>query len=447
MIARTKPADADAFERAAVGCLLLAEGTHVLTSPLDPAWIRRPEIRACLESILDLEQRGQAVDLLTVAEDLTQRTDLEDAHELVADLATSVASHANVDHFAGRVRNAWALRRIQEQAIRILTECSNPSPMEAEARFAWAQDLLQHGAPPATAEELSAADCVEAARAELIQQLQDEADAERSPLLSGWPSFDDVSGYLAPGTVTVVAARPSMGKSALALNLLRRLAWGRRTCVLASIEMSRAQVGGCLAQQALGHPARNPQEFTEAMEKTRNEVHPHLLVFDQGVSRISDLRRMLHRLGDLPQGRPEVLAVDYLQLLEPERGSEARGEDVIAEFSRKLKALAKEFRVHVLAVAQLNRKNEGDKVRPPRMSDLRGSGQIEQDADRIVLLHRPGYYDPARDEELFGERATSLLHVNVAKNRSGPVGKVSMVFNMRANRIRELYDHERAKLR
>jgi replicative DNA helicase len=368
--------------------------------------------------------RGGAIDLVTVRAELGAH--LEDAGGPVylAGLVDGVSRSSNVAHYAGLVRD-YALRRaVEALAHRLLGA--------AQAGDLTGGELLEQGeagllglrtAQPGTAVSSPADGASEA-----IAAIEDAAAGKRRGVPSG---LDEIDGYThgwQPGQLIVLGARPAQGKTALALNLT--VAAGRVAPVLfCSLEMSALQIR--LRELALrsglphrlieaGHVRGGAQQaMTTALEAVHaGGVH----ILDRPGATVAQIRAAARRLMAQTRGPLALVVVDYLQLMRSERGSrpENRTQEV-AQFSAGLKMLARELAVPVVALSQLSRQAETRADKRPFLADLRESGSLEQDADTVLLLHRPGVYDPAA-----GETAAEVI---IAKQRNGPTGLARLHFD------------------
>ena len=279
---------------------------------------------------------------------------------------------------------------------------------------------------------------------ELIQQVFkqiEQCDGTRvTGLTTSFPKLDEMLGGLQRGDMIVLAARPSMGKSALALNIAEHIAAENHLAVaMFSLEMSRQQLAqrilcsyGKIDSQKLRRGNLNAQEHRDLAQAAQDLDPAPLFIDDSPSLSILQLRAKARRL-KLKQDIQCVI-VDYLQLLAPSGGTSRRSENrqqEISDISRGLKALARELDIPVIALSQLNRAPE-QRGGSPRMSDLRESGAIEQDADVVLLLHRAHVYDdtaPVEQAELV-----------VAKQRNGPTGSVHLNWNAACTRFGQAYE-------
>jgi replicative DNA helicase len=254
---------------------------------------------------------------------------------------------------------------------------------------------------------------------------------------SGLLDLDDMTGGFHPGQLIVLAARPSMGKTALALNIAEHAGIDLKVPVLfVSLEMGRLEIGDrllCSRSRVDGHKLRTGislghQELTQ-LGKAYNELTTDSTMFiDDTPTRnmlqiIASARRMRRR------NNIGLVLVDYIQLVDSEDSRDSRQEQ-IAKISRRLKGMARALNIPVIALSQLNRAVEAREDKRPRMADLRESGAIEQDADIVLLLHRPDYYEP-NDQP-------GIAELNVAKNRNGATGNFRLAFIKKITRFENL---------
>lgn len=244
-------------------------------------------------------------------------------------------------------------------------------------------------------------------------------------LQTGYPALDEKTGGFRKGELSVIAGRPSMGKTSLGLNIASRCATAGATVLFISLETPDTQLAANLVaircrinSRAFQSGKMTEDEYDKASAEMHQLKSEHLLIADCPSLSPSGLRSMLRT-----QSRSttlDLVIIDYLQLMETPQYRENRQQEV-AGISRALKSMAKEYNIPVIAMAQLNRGLERRENRRPVMSDLRESGAIEQDADVILLLHRESYYEKTAEND-------GLATVIVAKNRNGPTGDVTMCF-------------------
>lgn len=424
---------ADVAERAVLGCVLRDNGTLAEVLPLvGEEDFRTAAGRAVFAALCRLVAAGSRADAVTLAEELHACGEVEKAggYRYLVELLDVAAVPAGVLHYAEQVRDRSLLRSLCYACDEIKRDALEPhdsaaAVLERAERLVFGLSGRAHGRGPVRLEVA-------------VNEALDRIDARRAggsaaALPTGLRDLDELLGGLHGGELVVVAARTSVGKSAFALELLRRAVLAGTPAFLASLEMGRAEVaerllaagarldlrwlrdGGLSAGQAASllaaaGPLRSARCWVDdAASQTAGRVAAHA-------------RRLRLREG------VGLVVVDYLQLVEPESRRVPRQEQV-AEATRRLKTLARELGVPVLALAQLNRGVEEHAGNRPRLSDLRESGAVEQDADAVLLLHRPDYYEPA-------ERP-GQVDVIVAKNRNGPTGSLTLYFRRGEQRFED----------
>ena len=260
-------------------------------------------------------------------------------------------------------------------------------------------------------------------------QPQEQVTAHKT----GLKVFDAITGGLRNSELIILAARPSVGKTAVALNLMRYLTQMNQNIipVFFSLEMQAASITNRLIASCGRYDSRkldNPYAKLTDDEKARwnqslEAVRAiNLETFDSAAQTMSDIRRKTRKMSRIHKDKQLVVVIDYLQIIRAENRNMSEYER-ITSISKELKELAKEFDVPVVCLAQLNRGNEGRNDKRPMMSDLRGSGAVEQDADIVALLHREDYYEQDTANH------NNEIEINVAKNRNSKTGLVTMYFD------------------
>lgn len=260
-------------------------------------------------------------------------------------------------------------------------------------------------------------------------QPQEQVTAHKT----GLKVFDAITGGLRNSELIILAARPSVGKTAVSLNLMRYLTQMNQNIipVFFSLEMNAASITNRLIASCGRYDSRkldNPYAKLTDDEKARwnqslEAVRAiNLETFDSAAQTMSDIRRKTRKMSRIHKGKQLVVVIDYLQIIKAENRNMSEYER-ITSISKELKELAKEFDIPVVCLAQLNRGNEGRNDKRPMMSDLRGSGAVEQDADIVALLHREDYYEQDTANH------NNEIEINVAKNRNSKTGLVTMYFD------------------
>jgi replicative DNA helicase len=378
------------------------------------------------ETIVALNDRGgRPVDLVILAEALKQREWLEDAggYGYLAELWDAAPTAANAEYYAQIVRDKALVRNLIHAGNEILGDAYKQT-MPAEDLVASAEKKIFDVAMKGASDQVVTLQTA-------IDETYDRIDvmikggSSETRLSSGFTDLDELIAGFSASELTILAARPSVGKTAFALNLARHLILAERAMVFfVSLEMSKLELAErllCSQARVDSHRLRRGTLTADDMEKlidAGNALRGAPLFIDdsatQGMTRIAANARRLKRQHNL-----RLVVIDYLQLIEPDNRRDPRHEQV-GQISRRLKALAKELQVPVVALAQVNRASEDRQDHRPRLSDLRESGSIEQDADAVLMLHRPDRYEPGQHE--------GVIEVIVAKNRQGPVGEISLAF-------------------
>lgn len=373
-------------------------------------------------AVSGMRARGSAIDLVGAAEELRRTRSLDDVGgwPYLAEVYAADTVAADAARWSGVVREYAQLRRLRQAGHSIAAAVDSREGPAADLIERAQRDLFQLGSDGAATGEAALADVI----ADVLLRLDGHAGGG---LPSGIACLDRMTGGFRPSELFLVAARPSVGKTAVALAIAGHVAGvERRPVLFASLEMSREE----LAQRLLGAWAgvdgqrvrlgtlTGPE--ADALLAARDRLAPApLYVLDEpgvSVARLAAVaRRRKARYG------LSLVVLDYIGLVEPEDRRAPRHEQV-ATISRRLKLLARELGVPVLALSQLNRESEARAGQQPRLSDLRDSGAVEQDADAVVLLSRP-------------EAMPSDLLMHLAKQRNGPVGEIVVRFDRTTQRI------------
>lgn len=409
----------DIPEALLLGCVMRNPGSLDEAVPrIDPEHFRKNEHRQIWRAIVSLWQEGKTADSAMVAERLQRSGDIRDVGYLLLNhLWEQAWEGMNVTQYIESVRDHALLRGLESVGQAIAYEAQHPSQSsqrileEAERRLF---SLAEVGY-----------DASVIMFSEVIARVMDDLDRRSlhgnvPGVLTGIESLDRILAGLKPAEMIVVGARPSVGKTAFAAAIVQAVAKNGTLVLFSSLEQSHPEIGsralvaesGVLGEAIrVGHLDSQQTESVYAAAK-RLRVLP-IAVDDsprQSVLRIAANARRLKRKQNLG-----MVVVDYLGLIEPLDRKQPRHEQV-AEISKSLKVIAKDLQIPVVVLCQLNRNVEGRANSKPKLSDLRESGQIEQDADVVILLHRE-------------ESNPSLLNVEVAKQRNGPTGEITVKFD------------------
>ncbi len=423
-IERTPPVSEDA-EMSVLGAMLLENDViNVVIQIIDKNSFYKNAHRALFQTIVDLYDQGNAVDLVILKEDLEKKSLLKEVGgiEYLMEIEESVPMAANVEYYAKIVREKGIKRSLIETAMKIQKDAYEDSIDSDDLLDKSERSIFEITQKKYSAQSNRLYDLLKETF-DRIDDLHDRKD-RLTGVPTGYYDLDDTLCGLQPSELIIVAARPSMGKTSFALNVLENVGVvGKKPAVLFSLEMSAQQIAQnmlCSHAKIDAYKMRRGQlrdedwgKLTMAMGTLSNA--PIFIDDTPGLS-ILELRAKARRLK--AQNDIQLIVVDYLQLLES-TGLESRQQE-ISVISRGLKSLARELEVPVITVSQLNRSVESREGHKPRMSDLRESGSIEQDADVIMLLHREDYYD--------AEKKTGEAEVIIAKQRNGPTGSVNLTF-------------------
>ena len=410
------------------GLLLDNHVLHDVVTILKPDDFYRDSHQILYRIIREIYDEGRPVDPIILSEELKKKELFSKigGHETIDEILSSVPHAANTRYYAGIVREKSLTRQLIESANEILRE-GYSNTLSAEDLLQGAERrIFQIAEDSATGETVELRDVV----TEAMDRIATRSEA-KNPVTgvgTGFYDLDDITGGFQGSQLIILAARPSMGKTALALNVCEHAALDQESGVLfVSLEMgkielaerllcSRSKVDGDKLRKGRGIGAREMTMLSRAYDEMR--VAP-IFIDDTPARNMMQISanarrlKMRHKVG--------MIVIDYIQLIEPEAGENRDSrQEQIAKISRRLKTLARELHVPVVALSQLNRAVENREDRRPRMADLRESGAIEQDADLILLLHRPEYYD-ANDQP-------GTAELIVAKNRNGRTDTVKMSF-------------------
>lgn len=438
---RIPPNNLDA-ERAVLGAALLdKEALLYVTESLRTDDFYEPRHGMAFEVIAEMAMKDRAVDSLTFQEELTKRSLLErlGGISFIAMLVDAVTTTANVEHHCTIVKD----KSIHRNLIRVGTDIARigfSDEVEATEALASAEEQVFAVAGQGAKSYFKDISTVVLNAFDLLEKsLTEGATANGIP--SGFKDFDKLTGGFQPGSLNIIAARPSMGKTALALNVAQHAALYEDIPVLIfSLEMSAEQ----LVNRLLSSEARvNLKELQQA-GKVRSDQWNALtdavarlskspiFIDDSSMLTTLELRSRCRRFFSKHRGQKSLIIVDYLQLMANAKKTENRQQEV-SDISRSLKGIAREFEVPVIALSQLSREVEkrGSDKRP-MLSDLRDSGAIEQDADLVAFLYRPAYYQQDKDS------SDPTAEFSIAKHRNGPTGKVDLVFYREVSRFENI---------
>ncbi|TVP60688.1 MAG: replicative DNA helicase [Gemmatimonadales bacterium] len=396
-----------------------------------------PRHQAIWRACCAIYDRGEPIDPVVLADQLDASGESRQAggEEYIVEVLFAVPSDADVDHHVRTIRKRATLRRLTTTLRGCLTNVQRDPEQDPDAVVT---DVLGSLMACTDQRSLSAWRRVGDLVLPTMEHLRAEAEGDLPPgIPSSIPSVTRMTGGWREGDLVILAARPSMGKTALAIQEAVRAARSGSTVYFASLEMSeRSLTRRMIAQDSGVELARIRQMWADhrvqgrlAESAGRIKALP-IWIDDRPGGTVEALRASLHRMAH--KEKPGLVVVDYLQLMAAK--GESRNQEV-SKISRGLKAIAREFRVPVMALSQLSRGVENRQPPRPQLSDLRDSGAIEQDADVVLMLWRPEYYiDRERQtEEAAGVEGQAELIV--AKQREGPTGAIWMHWDRRSTKF------------
>ena len=432
---RTPPFSMEAETAVLGGMLIDREAVTRAVEHIDESMFYREANRRLYRAMVRLFERGDVIDVITVSDELKKTAELESAggFDYLGALVDAVPTAANLEYHARIVRDKALLRRLVEQSTQIIRDVYEQGERDvdeildqAEARifqvaeshkregFVWIKEILW-------------------AAFEHIERIQ-ESGTGITGVPTGFPDLDRITTGFQKGDLCIVAARPSMGKTALALNVAANAAITHGIPVaIFSLEMSSEQLvqrllcaEGRIDAQKLRRGKLSQEEHQRLAAAAGHLNTAPIWIDDQAGTNVLEIRAKARRLqSELRSDKKDLgmVLIDYMQLMSGTQHAENRVQEV-SQISRGLKALARELDVPVMALSQLSRGPEQRTDKRPMLSDLRDSGSIEQDADVVMFLYRPEYYaPPEKRDELEGK--SELI---VGKQRNGPTGVIELYF-------------------
>ena len=439
---RTPPQDIDAEQSVLGGMLLSKDAIADVVEVLRGSDFYRPAHQLVYDAILDLYGRGEPADAVTVAAELTRTGTIGrvGGHPYLHTLISGVPTAANAGYYAEIVAERSILRRLVEAGTRIVQMGYGAAGGEGMAGTV--DDVVDRAQAEIyeVTERRTSEDYV--VLEELLQPTMDEMDAiaSRGGLSAGVPTgfadLDTLTNGFHPGQMIIMAARPGVGKSTLALDVARNASVKHRlTSVIFSLEMSKTEITMRLlsaeAQIRLAHMragSMTEQDWQKIVRRMSEISDAPLFIDDSPNMTMMEIRAKARRLKQ--RNDLKLIVVDYLQLMSSGKKVESRQQEV-SEFSRQMKLLAKELEVPVIAISQLNRGPEQRTDKRPMLSDLRESGSLEQDADMVILVHRPDAFEA--EDPRAGE--ADLI---IAKHRNGPTMTISVAHQLHYSRFTDL---------
>ncbi len=383
---------------------------------------------------------GRPVDVTLLAEKLRAANEFElvGGAAYLAELSRSVPHAANAVYYAEIVRDKATYRSLIHASTDILKDAYDDSADAREMLSRAVQKIFAILGAYGTGWTQSVSDILHAAMERIDARMKNQHMT--GGIETGFTDFDNLTGGLHNSELIILAARPSMGKTALAMNIAEFVSMDLNLPTLfVSLEMSSLELADrllCSRAKVNSHRLRNgtiSNDDRRKLVEKAGEISQSPLFVDDSPSRtmteIAATARRLKRKKGLA-----LLVIDYLQLIEPDNSRDQRQEQV-ARIARRLKGLARELEIPVLCLAQLNRQAEAAKENRPRLSHLRESGAIEQDADLVMFVHRDEYYETTKEGK---EQSAGQSDIVVAKQRNGPIGDIKLLWRSEYTRFENL---------
>jgi len=433
---RTPPQDMSA-EQAVLGSMMLSKDAIAdVIEKITREDFYRPVHQNIYATIIDLYGRGEPADAVTVAADLDRRGQLMrvGGGPYLTDLLQSVPSAAGASYYAEIVAQRATMRRLAEAGTRIASWGYTGAEGEDVDKVV---DQAQQEIYNVTESRRSSSDFI--SFGDLVQPTLDEIDALSSGssnvgVATGFQDLDELTNGLQPGQLIVIGARPGCGKSTLAMDVLRSCSLrNKKPAVMFSLEMSSNEImmrivsaQASIKLNDIRSGRCSDDDWTRMARMMADYSDAPLFIDDSANLTMMEIRAKARRLKQ--KHGLTLIVVDYLQLMTGGARNANSREQEVAEYSRSLKLLAKELKVPVIALSQLNRKAEERHDKRPQLSDLRESGSVEQDSDLVILIHRPDAYE--RDDPRGGE--ADLI---VAKHRNGATKTVTVAHQLHMSRF------------
>jgi len=420
------PPQSISSEEAVLGSIMLRkEGMEEVEDIVTPESFYVEKNKIIFQAMLDLHAKNEPIDMISLSTKLTEKKliDSVGGNRYLAEMTQKVPSSTNIKHYAEIMQKKFVLRKLIEASDYVSELAFNEGDDKIEDILDIAEKkMFSVVASPSASKFVTLHDAIPEAMARLASMRNNDGKARG--LETGFRDFDKITSGLQKADLIILAARPSMGKTTLALDIARNAANKEKSVLVFSLEMSSQQlVDIMICAEAkvnawayrTGHLSDNDNAKVQyAAQKLANSK---VYIDDEAGNSIVKMKAMARRIK--AEKGLDLIVVDYLQLMSTSKKYDSMVNQV-TEISRSLKSLAKELDVPVLALSQLSRAVE-QRGGKPKLSDLRDSGSIEQDADLVMFIHRE---DKGKDEAL----KTNIAEILIEKHRNGPTGKVDLYF-------------------
>ncbi|WP_306304297.1 replicative DNA helicase [Heyndrickxia ginsengihumi] len=384
---------------------------------VEPEHLSNTRNRLILQAIRDLQSESIGIDPMTVVNKLGSNLENVGGISYITDLAVSCPSTANIGAYQSIVLEQYKKRKLIASAAAFMNDSSEEN---ADSFYHTYVEMQEIGIKK------------QRDKKDVLMEIFDEMNEDKGELRgidTGFTDINNMTGGLSGGDLIIVAARPSMGKTAFAMNLAGNCCMKNGVADVFSLEMPEKQLTQRMLSSISNVPGskwRNPYRMfsKEDQEKASHAIGVYgdwdIYIHDESKQTVAEIRAAVRSTQRKHPDQPHIVVIDYLQLITV-LGRFERNDLAIGSITRELKQMARQFNVPVILLSQLSRAVEQRQDKRPMMSDLRDSGSIEQDADIIMFLYRDDYYDKQTENK-------NIVEINIAKHRNGPVGTVQLAF-------------------
>lgn len=437
MLGKSLPANVDA-ERSVLGAILLNdECYHSIAEILESKDFYVPAHQAIYKAIVSLAEKNQRIDMITLQNELEVQKELDLAGGVVylVGLQEDIPAVGLIEQHARIVKEKSTLRVLINSSVEIITDCYNQADKDVDGIIDEAEKKIFQVSNRTSAQNFVQLNIWLKKTFQHLSSIKSSSKGVTG-VITSFDVLDTMTSGFQPGDLIILAARPSMGKTAISLNIAINAARNGTSVGYFSLEMGAEQLTlrllsseSGISHQSIRNATISSEEWIELTHVAANLAEMKFFIDDAPGITLMELRAKARKLK--AQGTLDMLVIDYLQLLHTNKKHENRHQEV-SEISRSLKALAKELSIPIIALSQLSRAVDSRMDKRPMLSDLRESGAIEQDADVIMFLYRDVVYHPETENPAGAE-------LIIGKQRNGPTGTVPLNF------LRELTKFETAR--
>ena len=428
---RVLPHDLVAEESVLGAVFISPDSIITLADVLTPDDFYKPANKIVFKTMLSLLEKGEPIDATTMVSALTNQGDISNIGGInyVVELVNSTPTSKNVEHYAKLVKEKASLRKVIAELSESLSSAYQGDISINEIIEKTEKSILDISNQNVGNGFRNVADIIDT-HMQIVEK-RSETDGVVTGLSTGFVGLDKITTGLHEDNLIILAARPAMGKTALALNIAKHIATKeKKPAIIFSLEMGAEDLiermiasEGTVPAYHLKTGNLNTDEWKRVIQAQKELYDAPIFVDDTAGIRISEIRSNARKLSQ-EMGGLGVIVIDYLQLITGSKGENRQ--QVVSEISRELKILAKDLKVPVIALSQLSRAVEQRQDKRPMLADLRESGSIEQDADIVAFLYREAYY---QKEQADSQEANNVTELILEKNRHGSLGTVKLYFH------------------